>query len=133
MKTYFTIIDTRNSKEETCYLGTKNGNITTLLENAMIFKSEEEAENYIEEFELSDWAETNEEQYFFKLEETHLTKLPSGHGHWKIKADSNGFSHTITTNDSQLIDDAFNSEDDDTSYYDSVEEAREAIIDRLNQ
>ncbi len=132
MKTYFTIIDRKNSKEETCYLGTENGNITTLLENAMIFKTEEDAENYIEEFKLSDWAEVNEEEYFFKLEGTHLTKLPSGHGHWTVKGESNGFSTTITTNDSQLIDDAFNSEEGDTSYYESVEEARGAVIDLLN-
>lgn len=130
MKIYFVITDTTNSKNETVYVGTENNNLTTLLENARIFFSEEEAEKYAEE--LGEWAGVEEEEYFFTLENTHLTKLPSGHGHWKITGNSGGFSHTITTNDSQLIDDAFNSEEGETAYYDSIEEAREAIIDRLN-
>ena len=106
----------------------------------MQFVSEEEAECFVEdllenESEKLDAGfnyEVEEEQYFFSLEDTFLAKLPSGHGHWKVTGESNGFSHTITTNNSQLIDDAFNSEEGETSYDDSVEEAREALIELLN-
>jgi len=64
-------------------------------------------------------------------ENTHLTKLPSGHGHWKVTANHNGEEKSITTNDSMLIDDSFNSDDDDTCYYNSVGDARQALINKI--
>lgn len=132
MKTFYVITDTKNSKEHTMYVGDLL-ELNHDIEFALKFETEEEAEGFIEENEIEEWAGVEEEEYFFTLEKTDLTKLPSGHGHWKIKAESNGYSHTITTNNSQLIDDAFNSEEGDTSYYDSIEEAREAIIELINE
>ena len=64
-------------------------------------------------------------------ENTQLTKLPSGHGHWKVIAESQDRKESFITDDAQWIDDAFNSDEGDTSYYDSVDEARQAFIDHL--
>lgn len=64
-------------------------------------------------------------------ENTFLTKLPSGHGHWKVTANYEGEEKYIISNDAMLIDDAFNSEDSDTCYYDSVDEARQTLIDKI--
>lgn len=135
MKTFYVITDTKNSNDHTMYLfeGQTNTSLTPHLEVAKTFTTEEDAENYIEWYEIEDWAGIEEEEYFFKLEDTFLTKLPSGHGHWKIKAESNGFSHTITTDNSQLIDDAFGSDDRETSWYESKEDARETIIEMINE
>ncbi|MBO2546110.1 hypothetical protein J0871_16965 [Salegentibacter sp. BDJ18] len=134
MKTFFVITDTKNSNDHTMYLynGTTHADLTSHLDMAKTFETEEEAEEYIEEWEIEDWAGVQEEEYFFTLENTSLTKISSGYGHWIVKAQSEGFTHQIKTNNSQLIDDAFNSEEGDTSYYDSVEEAREAVIELLN-
>ena len=130
MKNYFVITDVTNSKAEIVYLDNDN-NCTTILEHAKIFHNETEAEEYAEQ--LGEWAQVMEEEYFFLLENTFLTKLPAGHGHWKITGTANGFSHTIVTSNSQLIDDAFNSEEgDELCYYDSIEEARQSVIDLLN-
>lgn len=135
MKTFYVITDTKNSNDHTMYLfeGQTNTSLTPHLDVAKTFVTEEYAEKYIRDYEIEDWAGVEEEEHFFKLEDTHLTKFPSGHGHWTIKAESNGYSHTITTNNSQLIDDAFNSEEGDTSYYDSVEEAKETLIEMINE
>ena len=65
------------------------------------------------------------------IENTHLSKVKVGHGHWKITANCDGEIKSIITSDSMLIDDAFNSDEGDTSWYDSVEEARQACIDRI--
>jgi len=65
------------------------------------------------------------------IENTYLTKLSSGHGHWKVTANHNGEEKTIITHDSLLIDDSFNSNEGDTSYYDSVDEARQVLINMI--
>ena len=98
---------------------------------ALRFDTEEAAEDFIEENEMEEWAGVEEQEYFFTGEAS-LSKKPSGYGHWIITAQQDGFTHSIKTSDSQLIDDAFNSEEGDTSYFDSVEEARETIIEKLN-
>lgn len=52
-------------------------------------------------------------------------------GHFQLKAFHNGEERSFNTTDSILVDDACNSDEGDTSYYDSVEEAQQVVIDEL--
>jgi len=63
---------------------------------------------------------------------THILKQFAGYGHAKITITlNNGIGEILSkvTDNMRLIDNAFNSDEGDTSYYDSVDEARQAAID----
>jgi len=64
-------------------------------------------------------------------ENTFLTKQPSGHGHWLVTAESGDHKGYAVTSDSMLIDDAFNSDEDNLCYYASIDEARQVLIDKI--
>lgn len=65
------------------------------------------------------------------VENTHLTLVRLGKGHFKVTAESGSETGSIVTSDSLLIDDAFNSDEDDCCYYDSPEEARQVLINNI--
>jgi len=62
-----------------------------------------------------------------------LTKQDTGNGSWIVKGfciDTQEY-RSMLTNDSMLIDDAFNCDEGETNYFDSVEEAKQALIDEI--
>jgi hypothetical protein len=68
------------------------------------------------------------------IENTELRKelVNSHRGKYKIEVTFNGEGRCFYTNDTQLIDDAFNTDfDQDCEYFDSVNEARQAAIDTV--
>jgi len=62
---------------------------------------------------------------------THLSKEPLGYGHWRVTASTFDEEKSIITSDSILIDEAFNSDDEGCWYYESQDEARQELIDRI--
>lgn len=63
-----------------------------------------------------------------------LRKQLKGYGHWLVSCEIEGNQYSITTNDSKLIDEAFNSEtDEDCTWYESIEDARLELVDQIKK
>lgn len=139
MKTYYVITDTKITEDHTMYLynGRTHADLTSHLDIAMTFETEDDAEEYIEEWEIEEWAGVEEVQHIFLLEKTSFSKKFACRGHWKVTANDGDHSDTITINDSMLIDAVFNTdfdmEDTEGKFYETEQEAKEAMLDKFNQ
>lgn len=72
-----------------------------------------------------------------KFEDVTFNIMPSGYGHWKLRAsfftpNNSIISHTITTNDSMLID-ALRDEDDANAREQAADKVISAWIDRISE